>query len=163
MCWGRHGQKRRGPVVRASQVSGTLVLQGAAVAQLAEQLFCKQQVTGSIPVGGSGRKFLAGAGRLQISQTTGNLTPKFNALSNVLGRTLAPLRRLPSGISLTPFRRSIDRRISYEVISSAASRRDRATDCNRGSDGGRDRHLSLWRGNRSEEHTSELQSHVNLV
>ena len=25
----------------------------AAVAQLAEQLFCKQQVTGSIPVGGS--------------------------------------------------------------------------------------------------------------
>src|SRR5881397_2119085 len=26
----------------------------AAVAQLAEQLFCKQQVTGSIPVGGSG-------------------------------------------------------------------------------------------------------------
>src|SRR5207248_8210914 len=26
---------------------------GAAVAQLAEQLFCKQQVTGSIPVGGS--------------------------------------------------------------------------------------------------------------
>src|SRR2546430_10438949 len=31
---------------------------GAAVAQLAEQLFCKQQVTGSIPVGGS-RTFFA--------------------------------------------------------------------------------------------------------
>jgi hypothetical protein len=28
-------------------------LRRAAVAQLAEQLFCKQQVTGSIPVGGS--------------------------------------------------------------------------------------------------------------
>src|SRR5207302_3223501 len=30
---------------------------GAAVAQLAEQLFCKQQVTGSIPVGGSRANF----------------------------------------------------------------------------------------------------------
>jgi hypothetical protein len=32
--------------------SATLPL-GAGVAQLAEQLFCKQQVTGSIPVAGS--------------------------------------------------------------------------------------------------------------
>ena len=40
-----------GAVLKAS---GTLLVHDAAVAQLAEQLFCKQQVTGSIPVGGSG-------------------------------------------------------------------------------------------------------------
>src|SRR5205085_12192613 len=35
------------------RASATLIRGRAAVAQLAEQLFCKQQVTGSIPVGGS--------------------------------------------------------------------------------------------------------------
>ena len=41
------------PIMAASIGSARLIPGHAAVAQLAEQLFCKQQVTGSIPVGGS--------------------------------------------------------------------------------------------------------------
>ena len=43
------------PLIQNRSVSGLRYpLEDAGVAQLAEQLFCKQQVTGSIPVAGSG-------------------------------------------------------------------------------------------------------------
>jgi hypothetical protein len=48
--------RKRGllPTCHASSKKGSATLPGnAGVAQLAEQLFCKQQVTGSIPVAGS--------------------------------------------------------------------------------------------------------------
>ncbi len=41
--------------LRVSQNGSATLPEGAGVAQLAEQLFCKQQVTGSIPVAGSSR------------------------------------------------------------------------------------------------------------
>ena len=42
------------PPIQSRSVSGLRYpLENAGVAQLAEQLFCKQQVTGSIPVAGS--------------------------------------------------------------------------------------------------------------
>ncbi len=42
------------PLIQSRPVSGLRYpLEDAGVAQLAEQLFCKQQVTGSIPVAGS--------------------------------------------------------------------------------------------------------------
>ena len=42
-----------------SKKGSVTLLIDAGVAQLAEQLFCKQQVTGSIPVAGSSVAFLA--------------------------------------------------------------------------------------------------------
>ena len=45
------------PPIQSRSVSGLRYpLENAGVAQLAEQLFCKQQVTGSIPVAGSNRR-----------------------------------------------------------------------------------------------------------
>ena len=66
-------RRRRGALER---YSGTLFFGGAAVAQLAEQLFCKQQVTGSIPVGGSGRGIRKPPGEASLTPT---LTPTGNS------------------------------------------------------------------------------------
>ena len=48
------------PLIQSRSVSGLRYpLEDAGVAQLAEQLFCKQQVTGSIPVAGSSGEFFS--------------------------------------------------------------------------------------------------------
>ncbi len=53
LSWGLN-RRATGLAVFVRSVSGLRYpLEDAGVAQLAEQLFCKQQVTGSIPVAGS--------------------------------------------------------------------------------------------------------------
>src|SRR5438552_13138291 len=77
--------------IPAPRPSGTLST-NAAVAQLAEQLFCKQQVTGSIPVGGSRRGFGTTGLRLPVARI-GREPPRYE-------RNLLLLQGRPAGTDL---------------------------------------------------------------
>src|SRR2546430_17252603 len=70
--------------------SATLFFHDAAVAQLAEQLFCKQQVTGSIPVGGSneGRHVMERQERAQLITRSEEHTSELQSQSNLVCRLL---------------------------------------------------------------------------